>query len=87
MLRLVSDENFNGDIFRGLVRRHPELELARVQGVGRVQIADIAFRPHAFGGLAGQQDIALGRRRLNRHVEQQWNQIQVIVVAAVRHQN
>jgi hypothetical protein len=27
MLRLVSDENFNGDIVRGLFRRYPELEL------------------------------------------------------------
>ena len=26
MLRLVHDENFNGDIVRGLFRRHPELE-------------------------------------------------------------
>jgi hypothetical protein len=40
MLRLVSDENFNGDIFRGLVRRHPELELARVQDVGLMRSPD-----------------------------------------------
>jgi hypothetical protein len=40
MLRLVSDENFNGDIVRGLFRRHPELELVRVQDVGLVQTPD-----------------------------------------------
>jgi hypothetical protein len=34
MLRLLSDENFNGDIFRGLVRRQPDLDLVRVQDVG-----------------------------------------------------
>ena len=40
MLRLVSDENFNGDIGRGLLRRHPELELVRVQDVGLMQRPD-----------------------------------------------
>jgi hypothetical protein len=40
MLRLVSDENFNGDIVRGLFRRHPDLELVRVQDVGLVQTPD-----------------------------------------------
>ena len=34
MLRLVSDENFNGDIVRGLLLRHPALDLYRVQDVG-----------------------------------------------------
>jgi hypothetical protein len=40
MLRLVSDENFNGGIVRGLLRRHPELELVRVQDVGLMQTPD-----------------------------------------------
>ncbi len=40
MLRLVSDENFNGDIVRGLLRRHAELELVRVQDVGLMQTPD-----------------------------------------------
>jgi hypothetical protein len=40
MLRLISDENFNGDIVRGLLRRHPELELVRVQDVGLMQTPD-----------------------------------------------
>jgi predicted nuclease of predicted toxin-antitoxin system len=34
VLRLLSDENFNGDIVRGLLRRHPALDLYRVQDVG-----------------------------------------------------
>ena len=34
MIRLVADENFNNDILRGLVRRLPELDIARVQDVG-----------------------------------------------------
>ena len=34
MLLLVSDENFNNDILRGLLRRIPELDIVRVQDVG-----------------------------------------------------
>src|SRR5215467_849138 len=34
MLRLVSDENFNGDIVCGLLLRYPALDLCRVQDVG-----------------------------------------------------
>ena len=40
MLRFVSDENFNGDIIRGLMRRHPTLDLLRVQDVGLVGADD-----------------------------------------------
>ena len=34
MLLLVSDENFNNDLVRGLLRRNPDLEIVRVQDVG-----------------------------------------------------
>jgi predicted nuclease of predicted toxin-antitoxin system len=34
VLKLVSDENFNGDILRGLFRRRPDLDVVRVQDVG-----------------------------------------------------
>jgi predicted nuclease of predicted toxin-antitoxin system len=34
MLHLLSDENFNGDIVRGLLLRRPDLDLVRVQDVG-----------------------------------------------------
>src|SRR5262245_30247048 len=34
MLRLASDENFNGDIVRGLLLHRPGLHLVRVQDVG-----------------------------------------------------
>jgi predicted nuclease of predicted toxin-antitoxin system len=40
MLRLVSDENFNGDIVRGLLLRHPVLDLYRVQDVGLEEADD-----------------------------------------------
>ena len=34
MVRLLSDENFNGDIVRGMLLRRPDLDLIRVQDVG-----------------------------------------------------
>ena len=34
MLKLVSDENFNGDILRGLFRKRPDLDVVRVQDIG-----------------------------------------------------
>lgn len=40
MLRVVSDENFNGDIVRGLLLRHPMLDLQRVQDVGLTEADD-----------------------------------------------
>ena len=40
MLRLASDENFNGDIVRGLLLRHPALDLRRVQDVGLEEVDD-----------------------------------------------
>jgi predicted nuclease of predicted toxin-antitoxin system len=40
MLHFVSDENFNGDIVRGLLLRHPALDLCRVQDVGLEEADD-----------------------------------------------
>ena len=34
MLRFAADENFNGAIVRGLIRRNPSLDIVRVQDVG-----------------------------------------------------
>jgi hypothetical protein len=38
--KLVSDENFDGDILRGLIRRLPALDVVRVQDVGLSNTAD-----------------------------------------------
>ncbi len=43
MLRLLSDENFNGDIVRGLFLRQPSLDLLRVQDVGLRKVDDPAI--------------------------------------------
>jgi hypothetical protein len=43
MLSLLSDENFNGDIVRGLMLRNPNLDLLRVQDVGLREVNDPAI--------------------------------------------
>ncbi len=40
MIKLASDENFDGDILRGLFRRLPELDMVRVQDVGLAETPD-----------------------------------------------
>ena len=40
MLSLLSDENFNGDIIRGLFLSQPDLDLLRVQDVGLREVDD-----------------------------------------------
>ena len=40
LLRLISDENFHGDIVRGLRRRLPALDLVRIQDIGLAGIDD-----------------------------------------------
>lgn len=40
MLRLLSDENFNGNIVRGLFLRQPNLDLLRVQDVNLLNVDD-----------------------------------------------
>jgi hypothetical protein len=39
-VRLLTDENFNGAILRGIVRRLPELDIIRVQDVGLMATDD-----------------------------------------------
>jgi hypothetical protein len=40
MLRLLSDENLNGEIIRGPFRAHADLNLVRVQDVGLLRADD-----------------------------------------------
>jgi Domain of unknown function (DUF5615) len=39
-MKLLADENFDGDIVRGLLRRAPNLDLVRVQDVGLAETPD-----------------------------------------------
>jgi predicted nuclease of predicted toxin-antitoxin system len=40
MIRLLSDENLNGDISRGILLRNPVIDLVRVQDVGLMEVED-----------------------------------------------
>jgi hypothetical protein len=40
MLRLAADENFNGDIVRGLLRQKPDLDIVRIQDAGLAGASD-----------------------------------------------
>src|SRR5262249_2133596 len=59
VVKLVRDENFNGDILRGLFRRRPELDVVRVQDVGLNATSD----PHILEWAASQDRILLTHDR------------------------
>ena len=42
MLRIATDENFNGNLLRGLLRRRPDLDVVRVQDAGLIGADDPA---------------------------------------------
>lgn len=39
-MKFLADENFEGAIFRGLLRRHANLDIERVQDVGLISASD-----------------------------------------------
>lgn len=59
MFRLLADENFNGDIVRGLLLRQPDLDLVRVQDVGLAGAED----PDILAWAAAQDRILLTHDR------------------------
>jgi predicted nuclease of predicted toxin-antitoxin system len=59
VLKLVSDENFNGDILRGLYRRRSDLDVVRVQDVG----LDAASAPGILEWAASEGRILLTHDR------------------------
>src|SRR5579864_5951733 len=48
MLRLLANENFNGDIVRGLLLRQPDLDVVRAQDVGLSRADDPDILAWAF---------------------------------------
>jgi hypothetical protein len=54
-VRLLTDENFNGSILRGLIRRLPELDVLRIQDVGLMNADD----PTILEWAANEQRILL----------------------------
>jgi hypothetical protein len=59
MLRLLADENFHGDIVRGLLLRQPGLDLVRAQDVGLTGAGD----PELLAWAAANQRIVLTHDR------------------------
>lgn len=49
MLAFLADENFDGQIVIGLRRRHPEIDIVRVQDVGLRRADDPAILAWAAG--------------------------------------
>ncbi len=46
-MKFLADENFEGAIFRGLLRHNPNIDLVRVQDVGLSEAEDPAIREWA----------------------------------------
>ncbi|MCL4205443.1 MAG: DUF5615 family PIN-like protein [Pirellulaceae bacterium] len=59
MLRFLADENFKGEIVRGLLRRMPDLDLVRVQDIGLTGADD----PSILDWAAEQERIVLTHDR------------------------
>jgi predicted nuclease of predicted toxin-antitoxin system len=59
VIKLASDENFDGDIVRGLLRRLPELDLVRVQDADLTESPD----PVILAWAAGENRILLTHDR------------------------
>jgi predicted nuclease of predicted toxin-antitoxin system len=59
VIKLLTDENFDRDIVRALLRRMPDLDAARVQDVGLAQTPD----PAILAWAAAEQRILLTHDR------------------------
>lgn len=57
--RFLADENFNGDVIRGLLRREPNLDLVRAQDVGLLATDD----PTVLEWAASEERILLTHDR------------------------
>lgn len=60
MLTFLADENFHGDITRGLLRRRPEMDIVRLQDVGLSGADDPAVLDYAAlsGRIVLTHDVA-----------------------------
>jgi predicted nuclease of predicted toxin-antitoxin system len=47
-MKFIADENFEGAIFRGLLRRMPDLDIERVQDVGLLSASDADILEWAY---------------------------------------
>ena len=70
MTRFLADEDFNNDILRGLLRRHANLDVVRVQDVGLVGAEDEeVLEAAAADGLTSRaQAVEHGRDAIEKSV-------------------
>src|SRR5437762_2408742 len=70
MLRLLADENFHGDVIRGLLLREPELDILTVQrvGLGAAQDPDILAWAAGDGRIVLSHDRSTMTRFANERV-------------------
>ena len=80
----ITDENFNGAILRGLIRRLPDLDVVRVQDVGLLHAADPIILEWAAneGRVLLTHDVATIRSYAYQRVEQNMVMPGVIAVVA-----
>ena len=87
-MRLLTDENFNGAVLRGLIRRLPELNTVRVQDVGLIHAADPTILDWAAkeGRILLTHDVATITRYAYERVEKGLSMpgvVEVIETAAI----
>jgi predicted nuclease of predicted toxin-antitoxin system len=59
VIKLLTDENFDGDILRGLLRRMPILDVVRVQDIGLIAAHD----PEILAWAAAEERVLLTHDR------------------------
>ena len=64
-MKFLADENFAGAIYRGLLRRSPDLDIVRVQDVGLSHAADLEILEWA--NIEGRVLLTHDRRTMPRY--------------------
>ena len=67
-MKFLTDENFEGAIFRGLIRHKPDIDLVRVQDVGLLEADDPTILEWAY--QAGRILLTHDRRTMPRYAYQ-----------------
>ena len=71
-MKFLADENFEGAIFRGLLRYKPNIDLIRVQDVGLQAVDDLAILAWADG--EGRILLTHDRRTMPRYAYQRMSE-------------
>ena len=69
-MKFLTNENFEGAIYRGLLHRKPDIDLVRVQAVGLSEADDPTILPWA--DKEGRVLLTQDRRTMPRYAYQMW---------------